>query len=139
MSFPFRCLLPRLAVLSLIPHLPTAFVCPTAHSSMLPLMRCLLGRMILLHHRHPPPPPPPPTHASSCSSAEIFQHQSVFSHGCLLYVAPRFYFCEFCEAKKSNACDAVSFIWLHSSTGCVLICFTEEILSESGFLCFVRH
>ena len=57
----------------------------------------------------------------------------------LLHVAPRFYFCEFCEAKKSNACDAVSFIWLHRSTGCVLIYFTEEILSKSGFLCFASR
>ena len=56
-----------------------------------------------------------------------------------LHVAPRFYFCEFCEAKKSNACDAVSFIWLHRSTGCLLIYFTEEISPESGFLCFASR
>ena len=38
--------------------------------------------------------------------------------------------------KKSNACDVVSFILLHrSSTGCVLIYFTQEILPESGFPC----
>ena len=47
-----------------------------------------------------------------------------------------FIFVSSAKQKKTNEFDAVSFFWLHRSTGCVLIYFTEEILPESGFLCF---